>query len=305
MKNVLLMYNPNSGDKSFRYQLDDFIEAFGKKGYLVKVVRSQHKGHMKEYLENGSLRECHGVFVAGGDGSVNEVINGMMEHNIDIPLGIIPAGTANDFANSLKMPGSFKQCIDVLTDMKVEYVDVGIANEQYFINVCCGGLFTNVSQNIDIDLKNTLGKLAYYIKGAEQIYNVKPVHLNLDIDGEKFAEEFYIFLILNSSGAGGFYNIVPTAELNDGYFDFFAVRSNISIMDFPRILMKLMRGEHLNDKIVLHRRCKHIHIESENFEEVFEETDIDGERGPDIPIQVKIKPKALRVFANKETKSID
>lgn len=298
MENVILMYNPKSGDTSFRFHLDSFIESFSKKGYIVHVLRSCHKGDMEKYLNEAKLEDCQGIFVAGGDGSVNEAINGMLKNNIDIPLGIVPAGTANDFANCLKIPTDFDECVQVLSKMKIQEVDVGKASERYFINVCCGGLFTNVSQNIDIDLKNTLGKMAYYLKGAEQIYNIKPIHLNIIADEEEYDEDFYIFLVLNSTGAGGFYHIAPSATIDDGYFDLVAVRTMTSIKDFPRMLMSLIKGDHLNDPNILHRKCQHIEIKSDNFGDAFNETDVDGERGPDLPIILDVIPKGLKVFIN-------
>lgn len=299
MKNVILMYNPKSGDTSFRFHVDTFIEAFSKKGYVVHVLRSCYKGDMEEYLSNHKIENCDGIFIAGGDGSVNEVVNGMMKNNIDVPLGIIPAGTANDFARALKIPSVYEECVEALSEMKTETIDVGCVNGKYFINICCGGLFTTVSQNIDIDLKNTLGKMAYYLKGAEQIYNIRPIHLKLNIDDEEFDDQFYIFLILNSSGAGGFYHINPSADLNDGLMEFIAIKATTSIIDFPRMLMKLIKGEHLNDRSVLFKRCRHISIESDNFGDIFKETDVDGEAGPDLPIDVQVVPRGIKVFTNR------
>lgn len=300
MKNIILMYNPKSGDTSFRFHVDTFIEAFSKKGYIVHVLRSNYKGDMEEYLAQHSIQDCDGIFVAGGDGSVNEVMNGMLKNGIQVPLGIIPAGTANDFARALNIPSNYEECVEALAKMQVEEIDVGCVNQRYFINVCSGGLFTTVSQNIDIDLKNTLGKLAYYLKAVEQIHTIKPIHLKLNIDDEEFEDDFYIFMALNSSGAGGFYQINPGTALDDGLMEFFAVRAATSIKDVPRLLMKFILGEHINDKSILFKPFKKLYMESSNFGEIFKDTDIDGEAGPDLPIQLNVIPRGLKVFSNRE-----
>ncbi len=300
VKNVILMYNPKSGDTSFRFHVDTFIEAFSKKGYVVHVLRSCYKGDMEEYLSTTKINNCDGIFIAGGDGSVNEVINGMMKNNINVPLGIIPAGTANDFAKALNIPNDYEECVKALSNMHIEEIDIGKADDRYFINICCGGLFTTVSQNIDIDLKNTLGKMAYYLKGAEQIYNIKPVHLSIDIDNESFDDDFYLFLVMNSVGAGGFYHINPTADIKDGLMELIAIKASTSIKDFPRMLMKLIKGDHLNDRSILYKQCNRIQIKSDNFGEIFNETDMDGESGPDLPIDIKVIHKGIKVFSNRK-----
>lgn len=295
VREILLMYNPKSGNTYFNQELDLFIKTFNNKGYDVKIYRSSSKGKMNEYLTLTKALGSKCIIVSGGDGTVNEVINSMMNNNIKVPLGIIPAGTSNDFARYIKMPKDYEECFKVLANMKTETVDLGKVNSQYFINICCGGLFTNVSQNIDTDLKNTLGKMAYYIKGAEQIPNFKPFKVDIKTLDKKYSEELYLFLVLNSTGAGGF-ELIKDAEINDGYLDFIGVRS-MSVLELPIILMKLLKGQHLEDKNVLYLRDKNFYIRSHDIE--YAESDVDGEKGPDIPLKINVIPQALKIITNR------
>jgi len=299
MKSVLLIYNPKSGNTTFKNELDEFLEVFNKMEYDVRICRTLSKLSIDDYIQNNDMDSFDFVFVAGGDGTVNEVINSLQNKNIDIPIGIIPAGTANDFARYLNIPFQYDKCFDVLSQMKVEEVDLGKVNDKYFINICCGGLFTNVSQNIDVELKNTLGKMAYYIKGAEQLPTFKPTKLKITTDYETYVDEFILFVVLNSTGAGGFDKLSTNANISDGLFEFIGVRSIKRVTDVPRLLMNLIIGEHLDDKNILYLKKDNFGIECVDPNHLLEESDIDGESGPQLPLDIKVIHKGLRVISNR------
>lgn len=294
MERILLLYNPMSGKTNFKYELDFIIGKLQNKNIEIKIFRSSRKYEMAKYISAHGATKCDAIYVAGGDGSVNEVMQSMVKNKIHVPLGIIPAGTSNDFAKNLKIPVDFSECMDVLAKKRIRKIDVGSVNDQLFINVCCGGIFTDVSQKVDIEFKNTLGMLAYYLKGAEQIPKLRPMNLKIITDRTFIEGEFYLFFILNGSGAGGFDKLSGNAKIDDGYLDFIAIR-NMSLIDVPSLFIKILRGEHLKDKNVLFLREKKMRIEKLDQNHEYE-TDIDGEKGPSFPLEVSILPQVLEVI---------
>ena len=300
MKKLKLIYNPGSGDRSFKNSIDDCVDIFQQAGFDVHIRRSRFAGDVQAHI--ASLTNADGydtIVVCGGDGTINMAVNGMMESTLSAKLGIIPSGTANDYASFLKLPKDHASAARVIAEGKTLLTDIGKVNEKYFINVCGAGFFTNISQHINEGFKSTLGKMAYYIKGLEQIQNFMPMNVRITNSTESLEESIYFLIVLNGQGAGGFENLVPLAEVDDGLFDFIAVRS-MNMLDMPRLLFKVMRGEHLDEDNIVHFRDSYIKIEpiGELPDRSFLETDIDGELGPDMPVIIKNIPKALSVYHN-------
>ena len=298
---VQLIYNPMAGARLFPTKIDHFLEVFQNKGYEVRIWRTNSPEDFSNYLIGRDLSRCKAVIVAGGDGSVNQVINCMLKNSINIPLGVIPAGTANDFASHIGMPVNFSETFEILSNMNVAEIDVGKANDQYFINVCCGGLFTNVSQNIDIELKNTLGKLAYYIKGVQQLPKFRKVRFKIINEQEEIDDYFLLFLLLNSKGAGGFNKLALEASVQDGYMDFIGLKE-CSINYIPKLFSKIINGQHLEDPHIVYFKTKRLNIECMEGMEAFEESDLDGEKGPKFPLDIHVYHKRLKVITKGKKK---
>lgn len=297
MEYVQLLYNPMSGNRDFPAYLDLFISTFQDAGYETRIHRTKSKEDMANYLTSENLSECRAIIVAGGDGSINQVVNCIMKYNIDIPLGVIPAGTANDFATHLKIPFRYGECFETLAKMNTREIDVGKVNDNYFINVCCGGLFTNISQNMDIEFKNTLGKLGYYIKGVQQLPKFKKIRYKITRKTEVLDDYFYLFLVLNGRSAGGFNKLGVDAQIDDGYMDFIGIKA-CTINEVAILFGKILIGEHLQDKNIVFFKDNEIKIECIEGADMFKESDIDGESGPEFPLHIEVKKRALKVIGN-------
>lgn len=295
MAYIQLIYNPMAGQRLFRNHLDRFIETFQKKGYEVRTHRTMGVGDFSNFLTSRDMSGCEALIVAGGDGSVNQVVNAMLKLDLDIPLGVVPAGTANDFAVHVGLPMDQLEAIDKLAEMNIAQVDVGKANDQYFINVCCGGLFSNISQNIDIEVKNTIGKLAYYIKGVQQLPNFTKLKLELTYEEGRIIEDFYLFLLLNGSSAGGFNKLGKDANISDGKMDFVGIKA-CHIGEIPTLFRKILLGEHLLDKNVMYFQSSKLNIRCLEGVRGFEQTDIDGEVGPAFPLDIEVLNKRLKIL---------
>lgn len=295
MSYVQLIYNPMAGQRIFPMHLDRFVEVFQNRGYEVRIHRTASTEDFSDFLIGRSMEGCSAIIVAGGDGSLNQVVNAMKHQNIDLPLGVIPAGTANDFAVHIGMPLDQLEAVERLAKMEIGHVDLGHVNDRYFINVCCGGLFSNISQNMDIEMKNTLGKLAYYIKGMQQLPNFTKLKLKINNEDGSIIDDFYLFLLLNGSSAGGFNRLGFDADISDGKMDFVGIKA-CHVADIPTLFGKILLGDHLTDKNVLFFQSSKMSIECIEGVKGFEETDIDGERGPQFPLDIEVLHQELEII---------
>lgn len=292
MKKIKLIYNPYSGDKTFKFDLDIYVTNLQQAGYEVHMFRSIKQGDIENHLKDIEKNFYDAFIVSGGDGTINIVVNCLMKYNLNhIPIAIIPSGTANDFATFLKLPKEPDDACKIIANNKTIPVDVGLCNDKYFINVCAGGLFANVSEKIDKNFKEALGKFAYYIRALQEMHTFKPISLKITNSKETIEDKFDLFLILNTSGTGSIKNLSPTASISDGFFDFVGFR-NVGIANLPSVAIKYLKGEYLEHDKILFFQDKDITIES--IEEVY--TDLDGEKGPKLPINIKNIPSAIKVF---------
>lgn len=288
MKKARLIYNPYSGDRSFRNRLDAVIDRLQMAGYEVTPYRTMSIEDIYTSMKRATDYDI--ILVSGGDGTINHVINAMILNEINVPLGIFPYGTANDFASHLGIPRKITEACDVIAKGKLSEFDLGKINDRYFINVAAGGLLTDVSQKIDINMKNTLGKVAYYLKGIEQLPNFRAFPIKISCDGKTIEENIYLFVILNGSSAGGF-KLAPDSTANDETLNLIAIKQ-CNLVELFNLFLKMLKGEHLESSNVIYLKSSEFKIEcSENIE-----TDIDGEVGPDFPLNVRISTKKIKIF---------
>ena len=295
MSYVQLIYNPVAGQKVFKTRLDYMVEMFQNAGYELRIHRTSSNDDFSTFFKDRSFEDCEAVIVAGGDGSFNRTVNALKENNLDIPVGIIPAGTANDFARHIGIPDSIQNAINVVSKLNYKKLDLGKANGRYFVNVCSGGLLTNISHNIDTELKNTLGKLAYYIKGVQQLPRFRSLKFRITTKEDTYEENLFLFLVLNGSSAGGFNRIGEYASMKDGKLDFVGIKA-CPVNDMPSVFRKILMGDHLEDKNILFFQTDYLVIEC--LEEENLPSDIDGEPGPSYPLEISVVPEALKVIVN-------
>ena len=292
MKKVKLVYNSIAGQSKFTYFLDSVIEKFMQNDLEVIIYRAGQKDNLEEFLKNSDNEELYGIIVAGGDGTLNKVVTIMMKYNIKTPLGVIPAGTSNDFARHINMPNSYVESVEKILKNNVESVDVGKANEKYFINVCSAGLFTNSSQKADPDLKKTLGKASYFITGAKELFKFRPFSVRIKTDSEEFLEKINLFIIFNGSSVGGMKYLSSDSSIQDGLLDLIVIK-NCSLHEVTRLLAKVLSGN-LEDKNIINRKTKSVIIEK--LRGKCDRPDVDGDEGPDFPMNVECVKDAINMF---------
>ncbi len=304
MKKAKLIYNPYSGDQSFKDNLDTILEVLqnNNNGYEVHLFRTTNYGDIEEHFKTIDKDYYDVIIASGGDGTVNLIINSMINNNIEADLGIIPSGTANDFASFLKIPKYPEDAGKVIIDGNKIPVDIASVNGKYFINVLAVGAFAQISQSVDKTLKHSVGKLAYYVKGVEQLPNFKPVKLKVTNSKGVIEGKFYLSAFLNSSSAGGFDKLAPYADVSDGYFDFIGFCGE-KVTEVAKPFINVLRGEHINTSSnVIHFKDDYIKIEAIDTldrNKLAEITDVDGELGPTLPVEVKVLKNKFNLFVPK------
>ena len=159
MKKFLLAYNPVSGDAMFKKKLDDIINQFQSRNCIIMPYRTKKESFDPFFANCVRNVNADGIIAAGGDGTLHKIINMTLKENLDVPVGIIPSGTSNDFASHLGIDAKFDEYINSIITGKTQYVDVGSIGDEYFINVISAGMMTGVAHEVDTRLKNTFGKL--------------------------------------------------------------------------------------------------------------------------------------------------
>jgi len=299
-KKLKLIYNPNSGDRSFKNGLDAYVAAAQSAGFEVHLFRSTAVGDINAHIASIPKDYYDVLATAGGDGTLNLAVNALMHYNHSIPIVIIPAGTANDFAKFLSVSKNIENFRDILLHGEIVWADVGLAGDKYFINVCGAGLFTHISQQVDGTMKTTLGKLAYYLKSLEEIPNFQPIPVRITNSKVVIEEDIFLFLALNSAGTGGFDKLVPTASISDGLFDFVVFRA-CSILELGKLFIKVLKQDYLEDPNVIHFQDNYAKIELLSNLEKYDTCDIDGEYGPELPIEIRNKHKKMPLMVLKNT----
>lgn len=293
MDKVRFIYNPYSGENTIITDIDKVIMVHQKYGYEVVPFRISFDCDMKEAFE--TIDETYKyILVAGGDGTVDTAVNHMKNMGINIPIAILPVGTANDFAKFIGMPEDVEVACEQILNSKPKKLDIGKVNDKYFINVASTGLFTDVSQKTDVNLKNTMGKLAYYVKGLEQLPNFRKLKIKVKSKNAVFDGDMYLMLVFNGQTAGNL-KFAYKAEVDDGLLDVIIIKAGM-IKDMITLFIKMLKGEHLEDAPGL------IYFKSDRIEVQCHEnivTDIDGERGPDFPLTIECVKEGIEVLGVK------
>lgn len=286
MKKALFLYNGQSGKGRIERNIDAIVAVFRSSGYLlspraVDFGRNPFDG----------CGELHLVVVAGGDGTVNYVVNRMKEAGLDLLLGIIPAGTANDFAGALGMSRDPMEAARQIVSGEEERVDCGCVNGLYFVNIFSFGIFTTTSQRTSDERKHRIGKLAYIIEGVKEVRSMHAVPLKVKADGREFDLNSLMVLVFNGETAGGFH-LARRSSVRDGRFDVLMLEKRNFLLSTLAMGRYLLGG---NPKIVRRLRVRSLDIEST----VNEPTDVDGQRGAEFPLHVECLKDELRILCPK------
>ncbi len=222
MKKCLFIYNPISGKGRIKKNEKLINDTLSTK-YQVEVCQSMYKGNITKLIldkgENAGL-----IVIAGGDGTLNEVINALYKIKNKPVLGYIPSGTVNDIAHSLRIPTNIRKALNIILNGKIYEHDIFKVNDKYGMYVCCAGLFTETSYATSQASKKRLGKLAYFFHGIKKIFSTPAFPLSITFNGSVVSGKYAMLLVVNSRSIGGFI-INKKAQLNDGLVDVVLIKS--------------------------------------------------------------------------------
>ena len=235
-KRLLFIFNPRSGKGKIKENLADILDIMVKAGYEVTVHTTQSQGDATRKAREEAANYDR-IVCSGGDGTLDEVVTGVMSSGYDVSVGYIPTGSTNDFGNSLGIDKNMVHAADIAANGKPFACDVGKFNQDYFVYVAAFGLFTEVSYQTSQDLKNLLGHAAYILEGIKQIWDIPSYHMQVEYDGNVLYDEFIYGMVTNSMSVGGFKGIIPgNIGLNDGVFEVTLVKSPKNPIELNDIL---------------------------------------------------------------------
>lgn len=296
-----IIMNPSSGRELARTNVEDMLAYLSGQGVLERADICYTAGPFDatRFAENMKADEYDYVVCVGGDGTVNEVITGIMNASHNIPLAIYTCGTVNDFATSLGMPSEPSDFARMLMNPKLIKTDCGKVNDRYFLNVLAAGLLTDVAYKVPSELKTALGQVAYWIEGLKDLQDINnTIPLRIESNGEVHDIDAVFFFISNSQSVGGFKKLMIQAQMNDGLLDVL-VLSKVKYSDVIPLLGKLALGEHLESDQVLYFQTNELAITTSSKTPVT--LDLDGEMGPNLPANIScIKDALTLVIPNEE-----
>lgn len=291
-KKLFFVFNPKAGKGKIKTALMDIVDIFNKGGYEVIIRATQYPKDAyemtKKYADKVDLVVC-----SGGDGTLDEVVAGLVETGSKVPVGYIPAGSTNDFAGSLFIPKNMVAAAEMIMEENVYRCDIGKFNKQTFTYIAAFGLFTDVAYETDQDLKNILGHLAYLLEGVKRLFDIQSYHMKVTTEDEIFEDDFMYGMITNSRSVGGFKNLTgKNVDMNDGLFEVTLITTPKNPMDMQEIIAGLMSGKDNSDLIYTFKTSR-IRIQSD---EAVAWT-LDGEYGGDHKeVEIRNLHRALNLY---------
>ena len=291
-KKLFFVFNPKAGKGKIKTALMDIVDIFNKGGYEVVIRATQYPKDAYEmtrkYADKVDLVVC-----SGGDGTLDEVVAGLVETGSKVPVGYIPAGSTNDFAGSLFIPKNMVAAAEMIMEENVYRCDIGKFNKQTFTYIAAFGLFTDVAYETDQDLKNILGHLAYLLEGVKRLFDIQSYHMKVTTEDEIFEDDFMYVMITNSRSVGGFKNLTgKNVDMNDGLFEVTLITTPKNPMDMQEIIAGLMSGKDNSDLIYTFKTSR-IRIQSD---EAVAWT-LDGEYGGDHKeVEIRNLHRALNLY---------
>lgn len=239
-KKMLFVYNPKAGKAQIRSRLSDMIQIFSAAGYEITIYPTKGTGDARKRVEKQTGR--YDLLVcSGGDGTLNEVVAGMMKCSRQVPIGYVPAGSTNDFANSLKIPRNMLKAARNIVNGGSYACDAGVFNEDSFIYIAAFGLFTDVSYETKQDVKNVLGHMAYILEGMKRLSAIKSYRLKVSWGEKEIEDDFMFGMVTNSLSVGGFKRITGKyVELDDGEFEVTLIKKPKNPLELNRLMAALM-----------------------------------------------------------------
>lgn len=300
-----IILNPSSGRETARSNIENVLSYLSMKGSIERadINYTAKRFDAMNFAIDTNPEEYDMLIAAGGDGTINEVVTGIMRSEIDIPVAIYNSGTVNDFATINHLPSSPADFARMLEDPEFVRVDCGKAGDSYFMNVLAGGSFADVVYNVQPDLKTALGPVAYWISAMKDIPSLNSSqHITIHNGDETIETDAVMFFVSNTSSVGGFRNLMSRADVTDGLLDVMVLKKMERTEIMP-LFGKIIVGDHINSDKVIYFQATDFSIEAPEAESTIT-LDLDGEKGPSLPIRISCVPRAINLVTPRKENQI-
>lgn len=300
-----IILNPSSGRETARSNIENVLSYLAMKGSIERadINYTAKRFDAMNFAIDTDPEEYDMLIAAGGDGTINEVVTGIMRSEIDIPVAIYNSGTVNDFATINHLPSSPADFARMLEDPEFVRVDCGKAGDSYFMNVLAGGSFADVIYNVQPDLKTALGPVAYWISAMKDIPSLNSSqHITIHNGDETIDTDAVMFFVSNTSSVGGFRNLMSRADVTDGLLDVMVLKKMERTEIMP-LFGKIIVGDHINSDKVIYFQATDFSIEAPEAESTIT-LDLDGEKGPSLPIRISCVPRAINLVTPRKENQI-
>ena len=298
MKKMLLIMNPYAGMRKANRYLADIISIFNRADYEVITYMTAAPGDCINAVARRAA-EVDLIVCAGGDGTFNETVSGILRSGVDVPVGYIPAGSTNDFATSLKLPTNILDAARLIVEGEPMPYDVGQFNDRIFTYVASFGAFTKASYATPQNAKNALGHTAYLLSGIQELSQIRKTHVRLELDDGTVIDDDFIFgSISNSTSMGGILTLDPKqVDMQDGRFELFLVRAPRDLLELSECV-KALTEQKYNCKVITFCSASKISITASSNTN----WTLDGELEPGREnIQVQNLHHAIRLISRRPT----
>ena len=295
-KKLLFVFNPKSGMGLIKNNLLDIVDVMVKAGYEPTVYPTQARGDAtRKVREDGANYER--IVCSGGDGTLDEVVTGMREADLHIPLGYIPAGSTNDFARTLGIPNDMVKAAEIAVGEHIFPCDVGQFNDDTFIYIAGFGIFTEISYDTPQGLKNILGHAAYILSAAKSLATIPNYLMKIDANGERILDRFIYGMITNSVSVAGFKGLTgKDVQLDDGEFEVTLIKHPSNPIELSEII-EYLTGIRSESKMVYTFKSDHIIVRSR----ASVSWTMDGENGGEHwSVEIKNHHKILNILTKEE-----
>ncbi len=291
MKKLLFIVNPRAGKTKSTAPLFDAVAAFSRAGYLVRVFVTEAGGQARDIAAKwGGQYDL--VVCAGGDGTLNETISGLMQLEQRPPLGYLPNGSTNDFAASLHLHTTVATAARAVAGGVPSSLDIGRHNDRYFAYVASFGAFTRSSYSASQAAKNALGHFAYILEGLGDLDSLRPYRCAIDADGEHFEGDFIFGAVCNSTSLGGLVKLDPKhVSMDDGTFELLLLRMPKTALDLQNLITAMTRMQYDYPGVIFRHVKNVVLTTNENIS-----WSLDGEYAASAPrVEIQCLPGAIEL----------
>ena len=289
----MLIINPTAGRERAKYHKENLRRQLESMFDDVELRETEKAGDATLWAKEAALIGFDAVFSMGGDGTLNETINGLAQANKPIDFGFIPLGTINDLARALNIPLHPEVAIDILPRCKTVKVDIAKANDRYFINTIATGIMPEAVGHVSIEQKTRLGPLAYFLTGikAMQAHETSLFKITTPEGSSVYRSPLIVAMLTNS--VGSFRNLAPQARVDAGKI-WLGIFKDFNYLDLIKVIPEFLSGQPLTSELMTLKALEEVRIELLSDHPL--STNMDGDSGPSFPLDIKVLPSFLSVY---------